>query len=213
MGSVDQGLKASWSPPSLSINSRVQSKASILCLDAHDQENVKYHFQWKICSILNHPDPPLKYSDGCWVCTTRLRKTLAKHLFHKKVGILQKHFFGNVLLKKSPSSVASRCCSTTHPKKNCRESQCHHSFSIFLPSQCKRQTWVKPKFAGIDIHLATCSWSGWPLHRGEVLTQLKGWKNMWTMTMANKKTWNGRWEFFTLLYSRMLQIPIQNAIS
>lgn len=68
----------------MNINSRVQSKASILRLDAHDQENVKYHFQWEICSILNHPDPPLKCSDGCWVGTTRLRKTLAKHLFHQK---------------------------------------------------------------------------------------------------------------------------------
>lgn len=84
-------------PPSLSVNSRVQSKASILCLDAHDQENVKYHFQWKICSILNHPDPPLKFSDGCRVGCAKPWQSIFST---KKMGILQKHFFGNVLLKK-----------------------------------------------------------------------------------------------------------------
>lgn len=115
----------------MNINSRVQSKASILRLDAHDQENVKYHFQWEICSILNHPDPPLKCSDGCWVGTTRLRKTLAKHLFHqKKWESFRNTFLEMYCWKQSPSSVASRCCSTTHPKNNCRESQCRHSFSF-----------------------------------------------------------------------------------
>lgn len=93
-------------PPSLSINSRVQSKASsILCLDAHDQENVKYHFQWKIGSILNHPDPPLKFSDACWVGTTRLRKTLAKHLFHKKSGNPSETLFWKCIVEKSHLQV------------------------------------------------------------------------------------------------------------
>ena len=103
----------SLSPSTLEFSQRLVSYAWM----PMTKENVKYHVQWKIGSILNHPDPPLKFSDGCWVGTTRLRKTLAKHLFHKKVGILQKHFFGNVLLKKVTFKFCFKMLFNNSPSK------------------------------------------------------------------------------------------------
>ena len=113
--------------PSLSINSRVQSEARILFLDVHYQENVKYNLQWQIASMFNHPDPPLKFWDGWWVGTTRLRKTLVKHHFHNNSGNHSRNIFSDMSFwKKSPSSFASRCCSTTHPQKKPAENHHQH---------------------------------------------------------------------------------------
>lgn len=62
-------------------------------------------FNEKICSILNHPDLPLKCSDGCWIGTRSLLKTLAKHLFHKKSGNPSETLFWKCIVEKSHLQV------------------------------------------------------------------------------------------------------------
>ncbi len=148
----------------------------------------------EIASMFNHPDPPLKFWDGWW--GTSIAPLGWNLLLSKPVPLIW---------------IKSSHLQFYNIPIGWYISKCH--------SKCKRPTWVKSKFAGIDIHLATCSWE-WPLtiqmspcpkhevesfQKGAFLLELHWHLSFWNMMSGRQLvSWRDVW------WDDQLKTPLEN---